>query len=102
MIDTLRKKKSQIREICKRYGVKSLSVFGSATLDSFDQSSSDMDFLVEFEDFGIGSYADRYFGVREELEALFKRPVDLVVDSAIKNPHFRVTVSRSRQELYAA
>ena len=102
MIDTFRKKKRQIREICKKYDVKSLSVFGSATSDSFDQSRSDIDFLIEFGDVGIGSYADSYFGLREELEALISRPIDLVIDSAIKNPHFRVTVSQSRQELYVA
>ena len=102
MIDILRKENRWIREICKKYDVKSLWVFGSATSDSFDESSSDIDFLVEFGDVGIGSYADCYFGLLEDLETLFNRPIDLVIDSAIKNPHFRVTVSQSRQELYAA
>ena len=74
MIDILRKKNRQIREICKKYDVKSLSVFGSATSDSFDKLSSDIDFLVEFGDVGIGSYADCYFGLLEELEVLFNRP----------------------------
>lgn len=46
-------------------------------------------------------YADRYFGLLEGLQNLFKRPVDLV-DSAIRNPHFREAVDRNKALLYAA
>ena len=38
----------------------------------------------------------------EALEQLFQRPVDLVVESAIKNPYFRESVERSKALLYAA
>ena len=46
--------------------------------------------------------ADRYFGLLEALEALFGRPVDLVMTAAIKNPYFLQGIEPSRTLLYAA
>lgn len=67
------------------------------------RDDSDLDFLVEFDlSAGIEGYADRYFDLLEALEQLFRRPVDLVVDSAIKNPYFRESVDETRELRYAA
>jgi len=59
-------------------------------------------FLVAFQDLGIDQYADAYFGLLEDLEAVFQRPVDLVVDSAIQNPYFRQAVDSTRTPIYEA
>jgi predicted nucleotidyltransferase len=79
-----------------------LELFGSAATDRFDPKSSDLDFLVEFESASHRELADHYFGLLEELEALFQRPVDLVMTRAIKNPYFLLGIERSRTLLYAA
>jgi predicted nucleotidyltransferase len=63
---------------------------------------SDLDFLVEFEPLPEGGYADAYFGLQEALRVLFRKSVDLVVTSAIRNPYFRQSVEASRIPLYAA
>ncbi len=42
-----------------------------------------------------------YVGLLEDLQALFQRPVDLVVESAIQNPYFRQTVESTRTLVYA-
>ena len=57
---------------------------------------------MEFEPLAEGTYADAYFGVLEGLEAMFRRPVDLVVDSAIRNRYFRESVDQTKTLLYAA
>ena len=83
-------------------------VFGGLTCSAppplvpFDPDYSDLDFLVEFDPISPGSYADAYFGLMEGLEELFGRSVDLVVDSAIRNPYFRHAVEQTRSPLYAA
>jgi uncharacterized protein len=59
-------------------------------------------FLVEFEDLPADAYADAYFGLLTDLEALFERPVDLVMASAVRNPFVRETIERSRIPLHAA
>jgi predicted nucleotidyltransferase len=103
MIPELIERGSEIEALCKRFGVRRLEVFGSAVSGAFN-ADRDLDFLVEF-DFPDGvwkGYADRYFGLLESLQQLLGRPVDLVVDSAIKNPYFRESVDRTRVPLYAA
>jgi len=91
-----------IEGICRQHGVRRLELFGSATGGAFDAERSDLDFLVEIEPPpGLG-YADAYFGLREALEALFERPVDLVSLRAVRNPYFLEGIAQSRRLLYAA
>ena len=45
---------------------------------------------------------DRYFELKEGLEALFSRPADVVMIEAIRNPYFRAAADASRRPLYAA
>jgi predicted nucleotidyltransferase len=90
-----------IASLCRRFGVRRLSVFGSAVAGQFDPARSDVDFLVEFEEGAPGLF-DAYFGLKESLEQLLGRPVDLVMPKALENPYFAASVERSRRELYAA
>ncbi len=90
-----------VRELCRRFGVQRLTLFGSAATERFDPASSDLDFLVDFDADPVG-LADRYFGLVEALEALFDRPVDLVETRAITNESFRTGVTRACELVYAA
>jgi hypothetical protein len=92
---------ADIPQLCRRYGVSRLELFGSATSDAFDPQRSDLDFLVEFDADPSGLF-DRYFGLKESLEALYGRPVDLVTAGSMRNPYFVEAVNRSRQLVYAA
>jgi predicted nucleotidyltransferase len=92
----------QLDALCRRYRVRRLDLIGSAARADFDPNTSDLDFVVEFDDFTVANAADRYFGFLAELQDLFDREIDLVVDSAIRNPYFRKVVDGTRQPLYAA
>ncbi|HSV73786.1 MAG TPA: nucleotidyltransferase domain-containing protein [Chthonomonadales bacterium] len=102
MIRDIEERRAELEALCRRLGVRRLEVFGSAATGEFWQEARDLDFLVEFERPTDPGYADLYFGLLEALEALFGRQVDLVVASAIKNPHFRESISETRTLLYAA
>ena len=102
MIPEIAERADALRDLCRKHGVRRLDLFGSAAAGPFDPDDSDLDFLVEFAPISPGSYADAYFGLLEGLEELFGRPVDLVVDSAIRNPYFRRAVEQTRSPLYAA
>jgi predicted nucleotidyltransferase len=69
---------------------------------TFNPRTSDFDFLVEFLPLPEGKRADAYFGLREDLEALFERPIDLVMTQAIRNRYFLAGIRGSRTPLYAA
>jgi hypothetical protein len=100
MVGELERHRDEIAELCRRYKVVRLEVFGSAATGSTFNAESDIDFLYELEH-GEG-YGDRFFGLMFALEDLFGRPVDLVHDGSIENPYFRKSVDASRQLLYAA
>ena len=91
-----------IVDLCRQFGVVTLSVFGSAAGGEFDAATSDIDFLVELDPPAGMSRFDAFFGLKEALEATLARPVDLVDPSALENPYFAKSVESSRRELYAA
>ncbi len=95
-------KQEQMREVCRRFRVRRLELFGSAAEGEFRPTESDLDFLVEFQPLRAGEHADAYFGLLEALEDLFGRPVDLVMADAIRNRYFRESVDRTRRVVYAA
>lgn len=90
-----------IAAICQSHAVRRLFVFGSALTDRFDETRSDVDFLVEFEP-DVDSYFEAYFGLKETLEDIVGRPVDLVTSNMLQNPYFAESVRQSAEELYAA
>ena len=90
-----------IAAICRRFGVRRLSVFGSAVTETFDPARSDVDFLVDFHD-NVERRFDAYFGLKEELERLLGRPTDLLMPKSLDNPYFAAAVERNRRNVYAA
>jgi predicted nucleotidyltransferase len=103
MIHLIEDHKNNIINLCIKYHVRYLALFGSAMADAFfDAETSDLDFLVEFQPLEQGQYADTYFGLLESLEELFQRPVDLLMVHAIKNPYFIQAINQTRELLYAA
>jgi hypothetical protein len=95
-------RRAEIDRICARFGVRSLELFGSAATGAFDATSSDFDILVEFDGARGIKPLEQYFGLKEALEALFARPVDLVEAGASSNRYFLESVNKSRRLLYAA
>jgi len=93
---------AELSNLCAVYGVKRLELFGSASRGNFDLEESDLDFLVEFAALHPLGAFDRYFGLKEDLEQLFQRPVDLVEVKAIKNPYFRQAIEQDKVLVYAA
>ncbi len=75
--------------ILARYGARQLALFGSAARDEM-RADSDVDVLVEFD--GAASY-DAYFSLKDYLEQLLGRPVDLVTSKGLK-PRARRQVER--------
>lgn len=92
--------RSEIDRLCRRYGVARLALFGSATGPSFDPAISDVDFVVEFQPEVRATAFDRYFGLKEALEQLLGRKVDLITEPSIRNPYLRREIEASRQPLY--
>jgi predicted nucleotidyltransferase len=100
MIAEIVLKRDRLAELCRRFRVKRLDLFGSAARGTFNPQTSDLDFIVFFDDAGKPGYARRYLDFAESLEQLFNRPVDLLTERSMSNPIFRENVNRSRETLY--
>lgn len=91
----------KIIEICKRFHVRKLWVFGSI-LTPYFKRESDVDFCVDFDwaNIPLLESANNFFGFQSSLESLLNRQIDLVDDSAVKNPYFRAELNETRRLIY--
>ena len=93
----------KIFELCNKYKVQTLSVFGSILTDKFNENS-DVDFLVDFLPFNPDNpefdYLTNYIDLAESLESLFGRKVDLIVEKGLRNKYFMENVNRNKQIIY--
>jgi predicted nucleotidyltransferase len=102
MTPVLEGHRHELIALCRKHRVRRLEVFGSATRTDFDEKSSDVDLLVEFEDMPHADRADAYLGFLTAAEALLRRRVDLVEVGAVRNPYLRRGIEESRELVYAA
>lgn len=101
MIADIATHRDELRVLCRRFHVRRLDVFGSAARAAdFDPARSDLDFLVEFEPVELAAYFDVFFGLKESLETLFGRKVDLVEAGAVRNSYMKASIERSRECVY--
>ena len=103
MLPLIEAQRAEIAELCRQFHVRRLEAFGSAARGvDFDPARSDIDFLVEFDADPDARTLRNYIGLKEALEALLRRPVDLVMPDAVKNPYLRAGIDHSREPVFAA
>lgn len=102
MTSLIEQNRSQLQQLCRQFGVKRLELFGSAAGNDFDETTSDLDFLVEFLPTDPAGHAHGYLNLLVALEDLFGRPIDLLEVKAIRNPYLMESINQTRIELYAA
>ena len=81
--------------------MRKLELFGSILRQDFDLERSDVDLLVEFEASVANSFTN-FLDLKEALEDLLGRRVDLVELRAIRNRRLRHHIERSKLPVYAA
>ena len=90
---------ASLAEVCRRYGVRELSLFGSAARGEM-RPESDIDVMVEFEP-GVRVGLIKFESLVGELEALAGRRVDMVTKRGLK-PWVRPEVLRDARVIYSA
>ncbi|MEW4924434.1 nucleotidyltransferase domain-containing protein [Algibacter sp. 2305UL17-15] len=88
-----------IKKLCEQYKVKTFSAFGSVTRDDFNDDS-DIDFVVDFNENDPFEYTNLYFELKDKLEKLLKRQIDLIEYRAIKNQYFRKELDETKVLIY--
>lgn len=101
MVSIIEDNQSQLQSLCRKFHVCRLDVFGSAATGQMTESS-DLDFLVEFDESVNPNRFDNFFAFQEALKELFNKPVDLVEPGGLRNPYFIRRVEQTRRQVYAA
>ncbi|MBN2563300.1 MAG: nucleotidyltransferase family protein [Phycisphaerae bacterium] len=89
-----------VAAFCRKWKILEFSLFGSVLRDGF-RPDSDIDVLVSFESNAPWSLLD-IVTMKEELEGMFGREVDLVEKKALRNPFRRRSILNSYEVIYAA
>ena len=87
-----------ISELCRRWKIRKLALFGSVLRPDF-RPDSDIDVLVVFDPDAMWSAWD-HFDLREELRKLLGREIDLVEERSLENPFRRRAILRSQRVIY--
>jgi predicted nucleotidyltransferase len=92
-----------IEAFCRKWRIKEFALFGSILTDEF-RPDSDVDVLITFESPkpDLGPWGGAWETMREELQALFGRRVDLVEKRLVRNPFRRHHILTTRRVIYAA
>ncbi|MGB3588029.1 MAG: nucleotidyltransferase domain-containing protein [Tunicatimonas sp.] len=102
MIEIIEENTERLTAICQSNHVAELYLFGSAASDKFTDGS-DLDFAVLFsKSLSPLEHGDAFFSLKEDLEELFGREVDLLSYRVVKNPVFKEELDKTKVVLYAA
>ncbi len=101
MLPIILNKKQTFIKLCKKYDIKTMYVFGSATTENFNELS-DIDILITFNEISISKLQTTFLNSTKSLEKLFDRKVDLLTVRSLTNPVFIKCVEATKQLLYAA
>ncbi len=91
--------KSGIAELCRRTKVSRLDLIGPAASGPCD-AETEVDVLVRFQPNG-GELFNRFFDLKEGLEQVFGRAVDVTVEETVRNPDVWETIEHNRKTVYA-
>ena len=91
--------RKRIEAVCKTHFVDKLFVFGSFASNEM-KKDSDVDILVKFVEMDLYNYFDNLLSLKENLESVFKRPVDILEEQAVKNPYLKRSIDRNRILIY--
>jgi predicted nucleotidyltransferase len=90
-----------LREIAARYGLRSVSVVGSAVTGEFEPARSDLDLLVDFGEYSP-DLGRRATGFHRDVEALFGRRVDVISVHGLRSRRWREIHAEHGMPVYAA
>lgn len=96
----LNKKNSEkLKTTCKSHLVSKMYMFGSAASGTM-KKNSDVDILVDFAEMDLYNYFENLLSLKDKLENIFKRPVDLLEEKALKNPYLKRSIDRNKVLIY--
>jgi len=95
----IKTKLPELITLCQQHKIISLYLFGSANTEQFE-NDSDIDLLVTFGEIDLFDYFDNYIELKEKLEQVLGRKIDLIEEKTVKNPVLRRSIDRNKTLIY--
>ncbi len=89
----------QIKKVCSKHQVDQMFVFGSVLTKEFNENS-DVDFLVKFGKIDLYDYFENLLNLKENLENILQRKIDILEIQAVKNPYLKKSIDNSKLLIY--
>ena len=100
MKETITAKLTEFLSLCKNHKVKTIYAFGSATNESFNEETSDIDLLIEIDSEDPIVRGENLMSIWDKLEDFFQRKVDVLTNASIKNPILKKSIENSKILIY--
>jgi len=91
---------AEFKKLCATHKVRYLYAFGSSTNETFDESTSDIDLLVDIELNDPVEKGEILMDLWDQFELFFNRKVDLLTNNSVKNPYLRKSIDSTKILLY--
>ena len=98
--DEILKHVTDFTALCQTHKVRYLYAFGSSTTDKFNDETNDIDLLVEIDDADPIERGEKLLSLWDTFETFFRRKVDLLTDSSIRNPYLRKNIDSTKILIY--
>ena len=96
---TVSQLRAELPELCDRYGIAYVDLFGS-TARNEQGEESDIDLIIEFKEPRTQAISYRFFGFLHALEDRYQRKIDLLTERSLKNPYLLEEIDGERIRLY--
>jgi hypothetical protein len=98
-MNLIEQNQSTIIQLCTQHNVKTMYAIGSVLTNQFN-ANSDVDLLVRFNDFDVEKYFINYTNLKESLENILHKKVDLIEEQTLKNPILIRSINNNKQLIY--
>lgn len=100
-MNVIEQNSKQIQKLCFEHMVDQMFVFGSVLTDDFNENS-DIDFLVKFGKVDLYEYFNNLLNLKENLENILDRKVDILEMQAVKNPYLKKSIDSNKLLIYGS
>ena len=97
----IKKYRRGLTDLCRNNAaVNKIYLFGSALSQEFDEKRSDIDVLVEVAELPPEERGESLIALWDGLELLFRRRVDLLTETSLRNPFLKKEVEQTKKLIY--
>jgi predicted nucleotidyltransferase len=98
-IQVLEVELNKVEQLCRKYNVRKLFVFGSVLTDRFNEQS-DVDLMVDFDKNEIDDYFLNWFDFKYSMENALGREVDLLDEKSVRNSYLKKSIDSTKTLIY--